>query len=141
MENIEHNLITKNITPTAMRLLVLDFLLRQDNALSLSDIETGLAPADRITIYRTLKKFEEHGLVHAIDDGSGKPKYALCAEGCETSQHQDLHVHFHCNKCNETTCLPDSSLPDIALPAGFQPNEMNLIVKGICDRCGEVIVV
>ncbi|HWZ05000.1 MAG TPA: hypothetical protein VNX40_15390, partial [Mucilaginibacter sp.] len=76
----EQKLIDKNINPTAMRLLVLDFLLNQNAAISLSDIEKGLTPADRITIYRTLKTFEEKGLVHAIDDGTCSPKYALCLD-------------------------------------------------------------
>ncbi|HXI01168.1 MAG TPA: hypothetical protein VNI52_12950 [Sphingobacteriaceae bacterium] len=94
-KNIEEKLLEKKINPTAMRLLVLDFMLQQKGALSLTDIEKGLAPADRITIYRSLKSFEEHGLVHSIDDGTGAPKYALCVDDCDTVAHHDLHVHFH----------------------------------------------
>ncbi len=134
-KNIEKMLLDKNINPTAMRLLVLDFMLQKEGALSLTDIENGLAPADRITIYRSLKSFEEHGLVHSIDDGTGAPKYAMCKEDCDTVSHQDLHVHFHCNTCQETFCLPDSTLPTIPLPIGFQSEEMNLVVKGTCDKC------
>ena len=132
---IEEKLKQKNINPTAMRMLVLDFMVKQQGALSLTDIEKGLAPADRITIYRSLKNFEEHGLVHSIDDGTGAPKYALCVDDCNTVSHHDLHVHFHCNDCQETFCLPNSVLPEIPLPNGFRAEEMNLIVKGICDKC------
>lgn len=133
--NIEEKLKEKSINPTAMRMLVLDFMIKQQGALSLTDIEKGLAPADRITIYRSLKHFEEHGLVHSIDDGTGAPKYALCEDACDTTSHHDLHVHFHCNICQETFCLPNSTLPVIPLPNGFQSEEMNLIVKGTCDKC------
>ena len=131
----EKKLTDKRINPTAMRLLVLDSLLKQHSAISLSDIEKSLGPADRITIYRTLKTFEEKGLIHIIDDGTGSPKYALCAEGCDEDQHHDLHVHFYCTECKETFCLPNSKIPEVALPDNFTSTEMNLVVKGVCSKC------
>ncbi|MDB5135557.1 MAG: transcriptional repressor [Mucilaginibacter sp.] len=131
----EQKLINKNINPTAMRLLVLDLLLKQNSAISLSDIEKGLEPADRTTIYRTLKTFEEKGLTHIIDDGTGSPKYALCLEECDANEHHDLHVHFYCTSCKETFCLPNCKIPDLSLPNDFTATEMNLVVKGVCDRC------
>lgn len=115
----EQKLINKNINPTAMRLLVLDFLLNQNAAISLSDIEKGLLPADRITIYRTIKTFEEKGLVHLINDGTGLPKYAMCLDECDANEHHDLHVHFYCIKCKETFCLPNSKIPDIHYPTSL----------------------
>jgi Fur family ferric uptake transcriptional regulator len=133
----EQKLANKNINSTAMRVLVLNLLSEQNTAISLSDIEKGLAPADRITIYRTLKTFEEKGLVHIIDDGTGSPKYALCPEECDADKHHDLHVHFNCITCKETFCLPDSKIPDITLPNKFSSLEMNLVVKGICDKCAK----
>ena len=57
-KSIEEKLLEKDIKPTAMRLLVLDYMLQQKGTLSLTDIEKGLAPSDRITIYRSLKNFE-----------------------------------------------------------------------------------
>jgi Fur family ferric uptake transcriptional regulator len=44
-------------------------------------------------------------------------------------------VHFKCEKCEETTCLEDISLPTISLPKGFEKKEMNLLVQGICEKC------
>jgi Fur family ferric uptake transcriptional regulator len=131
----EQKLANKNVTPTAMRILVMNRLLEQNAAISLSDIEKSLAPADRITIYRTIKTFEEKGLVHVIEDGTGAPKYALCLEECDVNEHHDLHVHFNCISCKETFCLPNCKIPDVSLPANFSSTEMNLIVKGICDKC------
>ena len=134
---VEQKLITKKINPTAMRILVLELLLQQDHAISLTDIEKNLQTADRITIYRTLKTFEQKGLIHIIEDGTGTPKYALCAEECGTHEHHDLHVHFYCSSCKETFCLPDHKIPDIILPARFISTEMNLVVKGTCEKCAE----
>jgi Fur family ferric uptake transcriptional regulator len=120
-----------------MRILVLELLLQQNSAISLSDIEKSLQTADRITIYRTLKTFEQSGLIHSIEDGTGTSKYALCVEDCSTHKHRDMHVHFYCNSCKETFCLPDHKIPDISLPAGFAPAEINLVVKGICENCAK----
>lgn len=131
----EQKLMDKKINPTAMRILVLDSLLKQSSAISLTDMEKNLGPADRITIYRTLKTFAEKGLIHVIDDGTGSPKYALCPDDCDANQHHDLHVHFYCISCKETFCLPNSKIPEVALPDSFTATEMNLVVKGVCNKC------
>lgn len=131
----EQKLVSKNINPTAMRILVLEQLLQQNSAMSLTDIEKNLETADRTTIYRTLKTFGQNGMIHIIEDGTGTPKYALCVEECSTREHHDTHVHFYCNSCKETFCLPDHKIPNIALPPGFTSAEMNLVVKGICKKC------
>lgn len=135
LENIDSLLQEKEIKPTAMRLLVLDFLLKQQTAISLNELEATFLRADRITLYRTLKTFEEKGLVHSIEDGTGSVKYALCDEACRPQEHYDLHVHFHCRQCVETYCLPKSRVPEVPLPENFLSEEVNLVVKGICGSC------
>lgn len=135
MADFESVLHKKDIRPTAMRLLVMQVLFEQNTAISLSELEKVFERSDRVTLYRTLKTFQEKGLVHRIDDGTGAPKYALCEEGCECDIERDLHVHFHCRKCLETYCLPKYKIPEIALPENFMPEEANLVVKGICAKC------
>jgi Fur family ferric uptake transcriptional regulator len=125
----------KDIKPTAMRQLVLDFLLKQESAITLSCLEDALYPSDRITLYRSIKTFEEKGLVHSIDDGTGIKKYALCKEDCNSAGHHDVHVHFFCNECKNTLCLPKTQIPEITLPHNFKPQEVNLLIKGICNTC------
>lgn len=121
--------------PTAMRLLVLEFLLKQSSAVSLTDLELGMGKTDRVTLYRSMRTFEEHGLVHRIEDGSGVPKFALCQHGCDVEGHHDLHIHFYCNTCKETHCLPKTHIPEIQLPIGYTANDTQLIVKGVCADC------
>ena len=135
IKELEIKLKQKGIRPTAMRLLVLETLSGLEAAVSLSDLEEVFEKSDRVTLYRTLKTFQENGLVHSIDDGTGAPKYALCEEGCECNIEQDLHVHFHCRICRETFCLPKYKIPDIDLPGEFIPEEANLVVKGVCGKC------
>lgn len=71
MKNIENKLTNKHVKPTAMRELVLKILSEQTNAVSLADIESIFDKADKVTLYRTLKTFEENKLIHSIDDGTG----------------------------------------------------------------------
>jgi Fur family ferric uptake transcriptional regulator len=133
--DLENKLSERKISPTAMRVRVLEYLLSQEAAVSLADVEKGLGHTDRVTVYRTLKTFEEHSLVHSIEDGTGATKYALCEAGCEPGgRHQDLHIHFYCRLCNETTCLP-AHIPALQLPEGYQAEDTNLTVKGICVQC------
>ena len=82
-----------------------------------------------------LKHFEEKEIVHQIDDGTGITKYALCEKGCNCEIETDLHLHFHCNNCNETICLTEHKIPQIKVPDGFVSENVNLVVKGICDKC------
>ncbi|GAB3840942.1 Fur family transcriptional regulator [Hymenobacter jeollabukensis] len=132
---LETRLTAKQIAPTAMRLLVLELLQRQTAAVSLADVEQQMEHADRITLHRTLKTFADKGLVHRIEDGSGAVKYALCEDACTPRQHHDLHVHFHCQRCQQTICLPDVAIPPIQVPAAFQVQDMGVVLKGLCDRC------
>ncbi|MDT0690898.1 transcriptional repressor [Salegentibacter sp. F188] len=133
-KDLEKQLEQKKVRPTAMRLLVLDTLQRQKTAVGLDDLEETLEKADRTTLYRTLKTFEEMKLVHRIEDGAGATKFALCGEGCECAP-KDIHVHFYCNICQETFCLPKSEVPDVPLPENFIPVETKVLVKGICQNC------
>ncbi len=135
MGEIEKLLQKNNVRPTAMRILIFKFLSEKQAAAALTDIENNFAKADRTTLYRTIKTFEEKGIVHQIDDGTGIAKYALCEEGCNCEIETDLHLHFHCNKCDETICLTDHKIPQINLPEGFVAENANLVIKGICDKC------
>lgn len=135
MKEIESTLQNKGIRPTAMRMLIYKFMAEKNSAQGLSDLELAFTKADRTTVYRTLKTFEEKGVVHQIDDGTGVLKYALCEPGCRCDIERDLHLHFHCNACDKTICLTEHKIPHINLPDGFIAEDANLVVKGICDRC------
>ena len=59
MKQIELHLKNKSVKPTAMRLLVLQFFTEQTKAVSLKNLEIALAPADKSTLFRTLRTFEK----------------------------------------------------------------------------------
>ncbi len=134
MKETDKKLTMRNIKPTAMRELVLKVLTEQNVAINLTDLEQKFDNADKTTLYRTLKTFEENKLIHSIDDGTGAVKYALCKETCQCHP-EDLHVHFLCTKCQHTYCLNDISIPSIELPVNFKLETINMVVKGICPNC------
>ncbi|MBB6463837.1 Fur family transcriptional regulator [Flammeovirga kamogawensis] len=131
---IEDKLKQRDIKPTAMRELVYEVLDKNKKALSLYEIEKQFDNVERSTIFRTLKTFQDHLLIHSVDDGTGAVKYALCDDDC-TCQPDDLHVHFLCNKCGQTHCLRDMSIPKMDLPKSFSFESANFVVKGTCSNC------
>lgn len=135
MPEIEKLLQKQGIRPTAMRILIYSYLVQKKVAVALTDIENAFSKADRTTLYRSVKTFEEKGIVHQIEDGTGIMKYALCEDGCNCEIDTDLHLHFHCSICNETVCLTEHKIPHINLPPGYTAENVNLVVKGVCDKC------
>jgi len=131
---LEEKLEDRNIKPTAMRLLVLRQLVECGTSVSLKELESKLERSDKVTLYRTLKTFEQKKLIHSIDDGTGSVKYALCEEGCECEP-RDQHVHFHCVNCRETFCLTQSKISETQIPSGFKASSASVVYKGICANC------
>lgn len=126
---------SRNIKPTAMRLMVLEYLVQKDEAINLADVEHHFSHSDRTTLYRTLKTFEDHGLVHEIHDLSGSTKYALCADDCSCTYPEDIHIHFYCNSCKKTFCFPERAVPRINLPKNYEAVSGDFVINGVCPAC------
>ena len=112
------------------------FVRNKGKAIANAELESALKDFDRITLYRTLKSFENKGLIHLAIDTSGQSKYALCGEFCDVHQHADAHAHFHCSVCGETKCMDDIS-NDIykLIPEGYVVDNIQLTFSGICSSC------
>ena len=137
MSNANSILKEHNLKSTESRLTILAIFKKNMHALSYNDIESLLTvKLDRVTVYRTLKSFEENGLIHQIYDGSAQVKYALCHNGsCNSNQHKDSHAHFRCDKCDKTFCLSDVITPMADLPEGYQSKSQSVFIQGICKVC------
>ena len=120
---------------TQVRKEVLSVFLIKEQALSQSDIENDLGKTDRITLYRTLRSFEDNGLIHRAIDGTDKLRFALCVDLCEKENHKHNHAHFHCEKCEKTICLNGVEFPKIVHPAGFKVKETYYVMQGVCSKC------
>jgi len=138
-QEIEKMLERREIRPTAMRVLILREMLAADGAFSLQSLEDTLDTVDKSTIYRTITLFLTHHLIHAIDDGTGSFKYAVCAQSCHCGEDDDdmsdLHAHFYCEQCHRTLCLPAVHVPMVTLPGHYTVHSINYVLKGLCDRC------
>lgn len=138
MQDILQILSQHELRNTAIRREILSLFLETGHALSHSHIENRLeSNFDRVTLYRTLKTFEEKGLIHRIANDTDSIEYALCKEDCHEHDHKhaDNHAHFRCEQCQYTFCLEEVSIPTLPIPKGFQAYEFQLLVVGICERC------
>ena len=122
---------------TAFRKEVLGLFVGAKVAVDSRTIEQQLHPADRVTVYRTLRSFEDSGIIHRIPDPSGAVKFALCNAGCDDHAHHDSHAHFHCSACDATICLDKQEAIHVNTPAGFSVSETQVILSGVCADCNE----
>lgn len=118
---------------TKSRARIYEVVAGHQEALSLADIELLLEEFDKSTIFRCLQLFQEAGVIHRIDDGTGIYKFAL------SSKIQDLdaiHAHFYCIYCRRTYCIEGCAIPmKINLPEGFDSESLNLVIRGRCANC------
>ncbi len=140
-EKYLNKLHLRGIKPTAMRLLILRAMMSHSEAFSLQSLEEWLQTVDKSTIYRTITLFLTHHLIHAIDDGTGSFKYAVCGDNCHCGEEdedleQDFHAHFSCTRCGKTYCLDSIHVPVVSLPMGFRVHDVNYVLKGVCSACG-----
>lgn len=131
-KTIEKHFEIHNIKPTAVRILVWQTVSQQTETFTLNDAQALMPYMDRSSIFRALKLFAEHQLLHEIDDGTGQKKYCVCR--CSDNKHSK-HIHFYCYKCEKTYCLENFFVPNIILPSNFIIQDAEFIIKGICNKC------
>jgi Fur family ferric uptake transcriptional regulator len=123
---------------THMRMQVIEMLLEAESAISKKEIEDHFdAQIDRVTLYRTIKSFEEKGIVHAVADLEGNMRFALCRDTCQEGHHHDSHVHFICQTCGVTRCLDDTPIPAIPVAGKLEIRHIQVTASGICERCNQ----
>ncbi|MCC5829635.1 MAG: transcriptional repressor [Phycisphaeraceae bacterium] len=83
------------------------------------------------TVYRTLKLLTESGQVHALTLSDGQIRYEAADLG--------HHHHFHCRACGRVFDLPGCPIKrieqDIPVPEGFQIEDHELTLNGLCAAC------
>lgn len=136
MERAKKILKSHNLKITPTRLAVLKILMDQNNALSCRELQLmGLADYDRITLYRTLQKFENLGIIHKISSPDGSIKYALCSENCPPEHHYEHHLHFYCLKCGKIYCEDDIDISNIKINSEFYIESLQITAEGLCKNC------
>jgi len=134
---ITETLARHGLRATPIRRQVLQVLLSRSYALSSNDIEQvlGAEGIDRITLYRTLRTFEQQGVIHRVIDATDIIRYAACSTECTEHTHYDNHVHFKCTTCQHTYCLNQVAIPSVVLPSQFQAERSDYLMSGVCSQC------
>lgn len=133
---IDNNLKAHDIRPTEVRRTVLNVFHNRSFALSQAEITGELTDTfDRVTIYRTLNKFVDCGLIHKVVDESNITKYALCDDYCDIETHRDEHLHFKCRICGHIFCLNTVEVKLPTLPSGYQTSFFMITAEGTCKDC------
>ena len=112
-------------------------LQEAENHLTADEVFQRLGPMssalNRSTVYRTLERFRDAGLVSETDLGGGVRVFELLA----------VHRHHHliCLQCNDMIEMDDSTVAslrqDIRQRYGFEPQVDHLAIWGSCAACAE----
>jgi Fur family ferric uptake transcriptional regulator len=95
------------------------------------DAASGMACADRVTVYRVLDWLVNAGLAHKAADSDGVFRFSADrAPGTH-----DRHVHFRCTGCGSVFCLKDAPPQAPRLPKGFRLASFSLDISGQCAQC------
>lgn len=134
---IDKTLKKYNIRPTRIRREILELFLKKEYALSHADIVNEISHQfDRVTIYRALKLFADHGLIHKVMDDSGAARFACpFSEASQTNEVCGEHLHFKCINCGHIYCLNEIDRNDIHLPGEYKFLSLTLTATGICKAC------
>lgn len=126
----------KNLSKTKFREELINIFTKRNFALSQKEIEDELGDFDRITLYRTLKLFQEKEVLHCVNIHDEK-KYALCKSDCSSDDHVHMHDHLHlyCKKCKNVFCVElKSNFPQVEAK-NVQIDHLEIQATGICENC------
>jgi Fur family transcriptional regulator, ferric uptake regulator len=121
----------------AARRAVIECLGAQRCALTAQEIEAALrrkgTAVGRASIYRTLERLAELGLVHRLDLGTGVASYEPAAVGGEH------HHHLLCDRCGRLVAFEDPELERAITNLGrrreFEVSAHDVTLRGLCARC------
>ncbi len=136
-DDLAHLLRSSDQRATPQRLMILSILQEADNHLTADEVFQRLGPMsaamNRSTVYRTLERFRDAGIVTETDLGGGVRVFELLAV--------QRHHHLICHHCNGMIDLDDSAVESmraaIRTRYGFEPQVDHLAIWGTCAECGE----
>ena len=124
------------ISKTSQRLAVLDILFKATTPLSVNAIRQALetkANIDKVTVYRILSLFRQHGIIREIASAGGANYFELA------TLENPLHPHFSCRNCGAFTCLaplPFTQAPELILSKDdYSIDHIEINISGLCACC------
>ncbi|MBU1431238.1 transcriptional repressor [Myxococcota bacterium] len=121
------------LRPTPARAEIFTLLVSCGAPMTPAELLERRPKLDKVTIYRTLPKLVEVGLVHRVQGLDGAWRYCASGEGdgCPGG-----HPHFMCTRCGEMRCL-SGALPFFEVPAALTIEGKQCVLYGCCPRCGQ----
>ena len=111
---------------TGPRKIILELLKKQHPPLSAQKIHQQLkGRVDLVSVYRTLKLFEELGFLHR-EENNGTVRYYLSTKA---------HHHIICEFCGRTECVPCRH--NFSQIKGFNSIKHRLTLTGVCSGCAK----
>lgn len=134
-KEFEFLLRSRGVKATSKRLLLLDIIANENNAIARSKLQKKLINFDRVTLYRTINTLIDRGIIHVAHIGNDDIYYAMCKHtNCSHLAHQHKHIHFKCSSCSKIKCVETSEEVLVKLP-NFRIDEVNIEVAGVCNEC------
>ncbi|MEZ4530892.1 MAG: Fur family transcriptional regulator [Thermomicrobiales bacterium] len=122
---------------TPQRLMILSILETADSHLTADEVIQRLGPMssvlNRSTVYRTLERFRDAGIVSETDLGGGVRVFELLAV--------QKHHHLICHQCNGMIEMDDAAVDSMRMSIraqyGFEPQVDHLAIWGLCAVCAD----
>lgn len=135
MTKLQKNILKKGLKVTPQRLAVLKFLKKNRIHPTAENVHSALLkdyPSISLTtVYKTLAKFVEEGMVKEVDIDPNKMRFDICI---------DDHDHFHCGVCDNIYDIfydKKNWVDDLQKNNGeaHRVDSVSINVKGVCKYC------
>jgi Fe2+ or Zn2+ uptake regulation protein len=127
MEKIFNILKNSGSKLTPQRKVVLENLYITDKPVTLKELHNSCQSVDFASIFRSIKLFQDLGLVEEINFADKKIRYKLASK-----QH---HHHIICSECGEISELPICLLSEIKKLTNYKITKHTLEFMGLCPSC------
>lgn len=133
-ENIRDLLHHVGLKSTPLREKLVEVLKKSKKPLSAEEITKKIRGVsfDQASLFRSLKKLTEAGLISQVNLGEGFARYEAA---CEAHDH---HHHVRCTSCQAITVLPFCIPPRFEAwlkKAGYTAIQHRLDFLALCPRC------
>jgi Fur family transcriptional regulator, ferric uptake regulator len=119
---------------TQPRIKILEVLDKSLQPLTASEVHDKVLPLDidLATVYRTLNKLADAGVLNRIEFGDEFSRF----EYARVAKH---HHHIVCSECGKVSeinlCNLDAIANDISKSTGFTHIQHQVVFRGWCERC------
>jgi len=125
-------LLSCGVRPSVQRVAIMDYLLRNRNHSTAEEIYCALSSTmptlSKMTVYNALNLFVAGGAITAVDIDAGTRRFDGEAA---------MHAHFMCKRCKTIMDVEIKQREMVTgnIPEGVQADEVQLLYKGVCNKC------